>query len=300
VADFAVAILTGGRSTRMGRDKAMVALDGAALARRVADAARDAGAMRVVAVGGDAPRLQSLGLEVIADPLEGSGPLAGVVAGLGALADAGTVVVLACDLAAPSPGAIARVAGARGAADVAVPRVAGHLEPLHAAWNPLVAPRLAALLAGGERSVQAAIAGLDVHVVEGLDPAATAGLNTPGEVIGHVVGQNRGMSEVPEIDVDELVRRRADGACVLDVRRPEEYEVAHVPDSVLIPLDQLGERQGELPVDVPLLVICRSGARSAAAVRALLAAGYDATNVAGGMLAWVDAGEAVDEGPAAG
>jgi molybdopterin-guanine dinucleotide biosynthesis protein A/rhodanese-related sulfurtransferase len=299
VADFAVAILTGGRSTRMGRDKALVAVDGIALARRVADAASAAGARRVVAVGGDAAGLGAIDLEVIADPFEGTGPLGGVVTALGALRGFDTVVVLACDLASPSAMAITQVASARGVADVAVPRVGGHLEPLHAAWDPQVADRLADLVAGGERSVQGAIAALDAKVVEGVDPAATVGLNTPGEVIGHVVGQNRGMSEVPEIDVDELARRREGGAFVLDVRQPEEYEVAHVPGSVLIPLDQLGDRQGELP-ESPLLVICRSGARSAAAVRALQAAGYDATNVAGGMLAWLDAGEPVEEGSSAG
>jgi len=284
----------------MGTDKAFVRVGGRALVERVADAARAAGAVRVLAVGGDRRRLAAAGLEVVADPREGAGPLGGVLTALEASAGHETVVVLACDLAAPSAAAIAKVAAARGTAEVAVPRVEGNLEPLHAAWSPGVAAGLAAAFAKGERSVQRAIAGLDVRVLDGFDPAATAGLNTPGEVIAHVVGQNRGMSEVPEIDVDELVRRRETGAYVLDVRQPEEYAVAHVPGSVLIPLDQLGARQAELPGGEPLLVICRSGARSAAAVQALQAAGYDATNVAGGMLAWLDADQPVEEGPAPG
>jgi rhodanese-related sulfurtransferase len=83
------------------------------------------------------------------------------------------------------------------------------------------------------------------------------------------------------------------------VRQADEYEAAHVPGAVLIPLDQLGDRQDELPRDRPLLVICRSGGRSAAAVRALAAAGYDATNVAGGTLAWIAAGQRFTEGSAA-
>jgi rhodanese-related sulfurtransferase len=49
-----------------------------------------------------------------------------------------------------------------------------------------------------------------------------------------------------------------------------------------------------------LLVICKSGGRSAAAVQALKGAGYDATNVAGGTMAWIDAGRPVVEGPTAG
>ena len=101
---------------------------------------------------------------------------------------------------------------------------------------------------------------------------------------------------IAEIDVAELARRHAAGAYVLDVRQPDEYEAGHVPGAILVPLDQLAERQAEIPRDHALLVICKSGGRSAAAVRALTAAGYDATNVAGGTMAWIDAGAPVVEG----
>jgi rhodanese-related sulfurtransferase len=107
-------------------------------------------------------------------------------------------------------------------------------------------------------------------------------------------------ASLPEIDVPELARRHAEGAFVLDVRQPDEYEAGHVPGAVLVPLDQLEARQSELPADRPLLVICKSGGRSAAAVMALTGAGYDATNVAGGTMAWIDAGQPVAEGPGAG
>jgi phage shock protein E len=300
MAEFAVAILTGGRSVRMGREKALLRIGGVPLVRRVADAAVEAGAERVVAVGGVAAPFEALGIEVVADPHEGSGPLGGIVTALAALADHPTVVVLSCDLAAPSARAIRTVADALGRADVAVPRARGHLEPLHAAWRTGAAPAVAGLFASGERSVREAIGRLESVVVDGVGADVLTGLNTPGEVIGHVVGQNRGMSDVPEIGVEELVRRREAGALVLDVRQPAEYEAAHVPGAILVPLDQLAARQEEIPRDEPLLVICRSGARSAAAAGALIAAGYDATNVAGGMLAWIDAGHPVGEGPAAG
>ncbi|MCU1375186.1 MAG: hypothetical protein JWO68_2472 [Actinomycetia bacterium] len=105
---------------------------------------------------------------------------------------------------------------------------------------------------------------------------------------------------LPEIDVAELVRRHAEGAFVLDVRQPDEYEAGHVPGAVLVPLDQLEARLAEVPSDRPLQVICKSGGRSATAVKALTAAGYDATNVAGGTMAWIDAGQPVAEGPEAG
>jgi rhodanese-related sulfurtransferase len=55
-----------------------------------------------------------------------------------------------------------------------------------------------------------------------------------------------------------------------------------------------------VPADQPVLVICKSGGRSAAAVKFLTGAGYDATNVAGGTLAWIEGGQPVAEGPGAG
>ena len=107
-------------------------------------------------------------------------------------------------------------------------------------------------------------------------------------------------SSIPEIDVAELARRHAEGAYVLDVRQADEYEAGHVPGAVLVPLDQLEGRAGEVPADRPVLVICKSGGRSAKAQQFLVTQGVDATNVAGGTMAWIDAGNRVVEGPEAG
>jgi rhodanese-related sulfurtransferase len=78
-----------------------------------------------------------------------------------------------------------------------------------------------------------------------------------------------------------------EGATLLDVRHQEEWDAGHAPDAVFLPLDQLGDRYTELPTDQPIVVICRSGARSAKAAEALVGAGYQAVNLAGGMKAWV-------------
>ena len=104
--------------------------------------------------------------------------------------------------------------------------------------------------------------------------------------------------DVPEIDVDELAQRREAGQVVLDVRNPDEYEEAHVPGVVLIPLGELVERIDEVPTDGTLPVICRSGARSMQAAEYLRGQGIDAVNVIGGTNAWVNAGFPVEEGPA--
>jgi rhodanese-related sulfurtransferase len=57
--------------------------------------------------------------------------------------------------------------------------------------------------------------------------------------------------------------------------------------SLWIPLGELQARAGELPRDRPLVIVCRSGARSGYAADALVAAGYDASNLAGGLHAWL-------------
>lgn len=103
--------------------------------------------------------------------------------------------------------------------------------------------------------------------------------------------------EVPEIDVAGLAEARAGGAFVLDVRQPDEYEEAHVPGAVLVPLGEVPDRVAEVPTDGTVYVICRSGARSLRAAEHLRGQGIDAVNVAGGTLAWIESGEATATGP---
>jgi adenylyltransferase/sulfurtransferase len=76
---------------------------------------------------------------------------------------------------------------------------------------------------------------------------------------------------------------------LVDVREPHEYEIVKIPGSVLIPKDRIlsGEAFSELPQDKPLVLHCKSGARSAEALAALHQAGFkDAVHVGGGVLAW--------------
>ena len=89
-----------------------------------------------------------------------------------------------------------------------------------------------------------------------------------------------------------------DGAWLLDVREDEEWTAGYAPGARHIPLGQLGARTAEIPQDQEVYVICRSGKRSARAVQALSAAGWDAINVAGGMQDWAAAGRpmATDSG----
>jgi len=93
-----------------------------------------------------------------------------------------------------------------------------------------------------------------------------------------------------EIDAAEAIARTASGAWLLDVRESDEWEAGHSAAAHFLPMSQLQARVEEVPSDVPVLVICRSGGRSAAVTNALRQAGYDATNVAGGMQGWRAAG----------
>lgn len=92
-----------------------------------------------------------------------------------------------------------------------------------------------------------------------------------------------------QISVDELAAWRGGDQAVriMDVREDWELDICRFPDSLHIPLDQLGVRLADLPRDEPLVVVCHHGMRSAAAVNALRRAGYDqAINLDGGIDAW--------------
>ena len=107
---------------------------------------------------------------------------------------------------------------------------------------------------------------------------------------------------IPALTVDEA-RTRLDAdpeAAVLDVREPEEWAAGHVEASQWIPMGELADRQAELPEGRLLVVVCRTGARSARVTQALVAAGYDAANLVGGLEAWTQSGHAVvtDDGTA--
>jgi molybdopterin-guanine dinucleotide biosynthesis protein A/rhodanese-related sulfurtransferase len=267
---FSGAVLTGGRSARMGVDKAGLFAD------RVIAALESAGAAEVF---------------VVADDDEpGNGPLGGIATAL-RLASNEIVVVLACDLPDVHPDGIRMVVAAAGdGIDVALPPG----EPLHAAWRRTARPAIQAAIARGDLAVRAVLDELRTIEVAGVDPRWLRNVNTPADLV-----QTGDMAEspVPEIDVEELVRRHAAGAYVLDVRNPDEYVAGHVPGAVLIPLPELGERWQEVP-EGEVLVICKTGARSGRAVEALNGAGRTAVNVAGGTMAWIDAGHPVVTGSA--
>lgn len=96
------------------------------------------------------------------------------------------------------------------------------------------------------------------------------------------------MSRIPQVSVGDVAELLAAGAALLDVREGFEWEAGHAPDASHLPMGELS-LEG-LPAGRPLLVVCHVGGRSAAATDALVRAGVDAVDVAGGMDAWIRAG----------
>ena len=81
---------------------------------------------------------------------------------------------------------------------------------------------------------------------------------------------------------------------MVDVREPDEWQAGRVASALHIPLGELAYRRDALEPGATLLMMCRSGMRSAEATVALNAAGFDAHNIVGGMKAWVAAGEPIE------
>ena len=96
--------------------------------------------------------------------------------------------------------------------------------------------------------------------------------------------------EIEHLDPVESKRRVDGGALLLDVRNPGEWQAGHAEGAAWIPMTELADRQEELPTHREIVVICKTGARSARVAEALAAAGYEAVNVAGGSEAWLAAG----------
>ena len=94
---------------------------------------------------------------------------------------------------------------------------------------------------------------------------------------------------MPEITISDANQRRAEDQ-ILDVR--EDFEVAEgiIPGALHIPMGDLHARLDEIDRARPVIVVCRSGNRSARVADTLNDAGFTADTMAGGMSAWQQAG----------
>jgi len=175
----------------MGADKALLLVDGTALARRVADGLSAGGADPVVAIGGDLAALVALGLTAVPDLHPGEGPLGGILTALAYATERGatTLLVAACDhpdLDGATVGTL--LAGLAGAPDdvvVAHARDAQGTIPLLLALR--VGPALTAAtarFAAGRRSVRALLEAVPAVVVANLDGPPLADADRPTDLRG--------------------------------------------------------------------------------------------------------------------
>jgi len=175
-------LLTGGASTRMGRDKATIAIGGSTLAARTA-AVLAAVAAPCIEVG---PGVS--GLPAVQEEPPGAGPLAALAAGAAALPTATPSLVVACDLPALSEALLRWLAGHPGPGSV-VPVWEGRPQTLCARWSVPSLARAIALVAAGARSVRALLDASDAELVTvppSLAPAL-ADVDTP-EQLARIVG----------------------------------------------------------------------------------------------------------------
>lgn len=132
------------------------------------------------------------------------------------------------------------------------------------------------------------VCGDDPSVTELIDYQAFCGIDPDASSNG--TSNNVSDDSIPEISVHDLKQRRDAGEApfVLDVREPYENDIASIGADQLIPVDQLEARLDELEASntEEIVVHCRSGGRSAKATKLLREKGYNASNLAGGVLAW--------------
>ncbi len=179
------AVLAGGRSTRMGRDKAMIAVNGRPMLERVAAAAYDAG-LEVMVVGrGQGPDWCGPAARFIPDDHPDAGPLGGIAT---ALRHAGTpVLALGCDMPWVNAEVIRWLADSYAAeVEVAglVARNGGRLEPLFSVYGSPCAREIARMIEAGNLAVMALIRrlGLPQAVVPEGFRSALRNVNTPHDL----------------------------------------------------------------------------------------------------------------------
>ncbi len=176
-------VLVGGRSSRMGSDKAFLETGEGPLASKVGAVAGKVCSQ--VALVGDPQKYASLGFPVVPDNFPGLGPLSGIEAALKASTSDWNLIV-ACDMPALDSGIFELLFAEAADSDCAVPRHAdGRMEPLCAVYHRRCQPAIEAALTSGIRKVTEALRVLTVRYVQTDREEAFANWNTPQDLIAH-------------------------------------------------------------------------------------------------------------------
>ena len=96
-----------------------------------------------------------------------------------------------------------------------------------------------------------------------------------------------GRPPIPAVRAREVT----DDAYLIDVREDDEWLAGHAPDAVHLPMNELPERLAEVPAQGDVVIVCRSGHRSAEVTAYLVSRGFGhVRNLADGMIGWAAAG----------
>lgn len=144
-------VLAGGKSRRLGTDKAQVTVGGRSIINRVMDALEGFCDEVLIAANDPAP-YEILGLRIVPDEEPGGGSVMGVYSALKVAANRFAFVV-ACDMPFLSRPFIEFMAGMDRDYDVLAPYVSGHIEPLHAIYSQACIPAMEKLIAGGDKKI---------------------------------------------------------------------------------------------------------------------------------------------------
>jgi molybdopterin-guanine dinucleotide biosynthesis protein A len=197
-------ILCGGRSVRMGRDKALLPFGGETLlARAVRIVAEVVPAERIVCVAAAGQELPAVDdrVRVVRDAIPNAGPLCGLATGLAAIGrDADAVFACGCDAPLLMPAFVSRLFERLGDHEIVIPREGDQLHPLAAVYRTSVLPQAESLLAAGKRSLLALVERCDARELpadefRGIDPELVSllGCNSDDEyrsLLGRIDNQS--------------------------------------------------------------------------------------------------------------
>ncbi len=182
-----VSIQAGGRSSRMGRDKALLSLGGVPLIERVLEKVADLGDELQI-TSNDPDRYRYLGVPLIPDPEPGAGALLGLLTALRA-ATHDRVLVVGCDMPFLSRPLLERLVELAPKAEAVLPLDGGRYEPLLAVYSRACIPAIEASLAAGDHRMISFLPEITLHTVEHdtldrLDPERLSffNVNTPDDL----------------------------------------------------------------------------------------------------------------------
>lgn len=166
--DISAIVLAGGRSQRLGREKATETINGQSLIKRVITSLSFLNSDIIIVSGSDKAALGLSGyprLRVVADAYSGKGPLVGIYSGLTASASAYNLAV-ACDMPFLSRELLTYLLKERAGYDVVLPRLDNTVEPLHAVYSRACLPAIEEMFRRGKYGVHQLFELVKVRYIE--------------------------------------------------------------------------------------------------------------------------------------